>query len=67
MPRSYVMTNMTPYFYAIVAYFVLMVISKVAYTYHVSMRNTEKTIQEPKFRWNFNFYQLKQSLMSVWF
>jgi len=57
---------MTPYFYAIVAYFVFMVISKVAYTYFVPLKNTEKTEKSPKFQWNFNLYQLKQSLMSVW-
>ncbi len=61
------MTDLTPYFYAIVAYFVFMVISKVAYTYFVTLNNSEKTVKEPRFQWNINLYQLKQSLMSVWF
>jgi len=55
--------NMSPYFYAIVAYFVLMLLAKVAYTY-MSFKKEEKAIKP---NWNFNLVQLRQALMSVWF
>ena len=52
------------YLYAILAYVVLMLLSKVAYTHYTSTEKKEKTIW---FDWNFNLIQLRQALMSVWF
>jgi len=59
--------NMSPYLYAIIVYFVLMFLSKVAYTYFVELKKTEKTEKTVRLNWNFNLVKLRHALMSVWF
>jgi len=53
--------NMSPYLYAIIVYFVLMFLSKVAYTYFVELKKTEKTEKTVRLNWNFNLVKLRHA------
>jgi len=59
--------NIAPYFYAIVVYFCLMVIAKIAYTIFVKQTKTIALFSEVKLNWNQNLSQLRESILSYFF
>lgn len=55
---------MSPYLYTIFAYFALMFLAKLAFTFLGPERKEKKSLR-PK--WNYNLYQIRESVMSYLF